>query len=170
MFSKNKKNIFIFVGLMISAVLISAAYVYRVDKWLEEKTGFELTIIENIFRKKLPVDAVEIILSKDKYKVGEEIVYGVQNKTGKELIMENECPGEPFEIYYFKDGGWKHQKGEASVVCGDDGEIVFGPYELKGSSLLPWQNLILNEPGRYKIEVKLENYGNEFDKEFEIVK
>jgi hypothetical protein len=46
---------------------------------------------------------------------------------------------------------------------------VFGPYELKGSSFLPWQSVIFNNPGRYKIEVEIEGYANEFEKEFEII-
>lgn len=166
---KNKKTI---IAILIAAVIAGVTYFYfeEFEKIAEEKTGIDLSIVGKIFKKRLPPDAVEIILSKDEFKIGEEIFYAVQNRTDKEIIVENECPNEPLEIYYKEGENWKHLKGEANVDCSASSkEIVIGPYELKGSSYLPWENIIFNRPGRYKIELEIEGYANEYEKEFEII-
>ncbi len=164
---KNKK---IIIAILAAAVIAGIAYFEEFEKIAEEKTGIDLSTVGKLLSKRLPPDAVEIILSKDEFKIGEEIFYAVQNKTDKEIIVENECPNEPLEIYYKEGENWKHLKGEASVDCSASSkEIVIGSYELKGSSYLPWENIIFNKPGRYKIELEIEGYANEYEKEFEII-
>ena len=117
----------------------------------------------------LPPDAVEIVLSKDSYEVGEEIIFGVQNKTDRSLRVENECPYEPLEIYRWNDSRWEHIKAQAKVECRADHEdIMIEPYSLVGSTFLPWSNIIFKEVGKYRLELKIEGFGNNFYKEFEI--
>lgn len=119
-------------------------------------------------RLELPRDAVEIVLSKEQYKVGEEIYFGILNNSDRVLEIENECPGEPLEIYKLINGAWQHIKGEAEVKCSQK-HIAVEPGELKGSSFLPWQNILFNSPGTYKIVVEVEGYGGEFEKIFTII-
>ena len=109
-------------------------------------------------------------MAKDRYKVGEEIYFGVQNKTNNTIEVENECPEEPMDIYYLSDEEWERIRSSADVVC-KPGEqhVVISPYELKASSLLPWQNMLFKSPGRYKIKIEIIGYKGHFEKEFEVV-
>lgn len=164
---KNKK---IIIAILAVVAIVGFAYLGKLEKIVEEKIGIDLSDVGKLLDKDLPSDAIEIILSKEKFKIGEEIFYAIQNRTDKEIIIKNECPSEPLEIYYQEGDDWRRLKGEANVDCsGDVEEIVLGQYELKGSSFLPWQNVIFNNPGIYKIEVEIEGYANEFEKEFEII-
>lgn len=164
---KNKK---IIIAILAVVAIIGFAYLEELEKIAEEKIGIDLSNVGKLLDKDLPSDAIEIILSKEEFKFGEEIFYAIQNRTDDEIIIENECPSEPLEIYYQEGDDWRRLKGEANVDCsGDAEEIVLGPYELKGSSFLPWQNVIFNNPGRYKIEVEIDGYANEFEKEFDII-
>lgn len=119
-------------------------------------------------RPELPRDAVEIILSKEQYKVGEEIYFGILNNSDRVLEIENECPGEPLEIYKLTNGAWQHIKSEAEIKCSQK-YITVEPGELKGASFLPWQNILFKSPGTYKIVVEVEGYGGEFEKIFTII-
>lgn len=114
--------------------------------------------------------AVEIVLSKAQYKVGEEIYFGILNKTDKELKIENECPREPLNIYKkMNDGGWKKISSEATVDCSGSGDIVIKAGELRGASFLPWQKILFSSSGVYKMEVELKGYENKYEQIFSIV-
>lgn len=164
---KDKKILFI---ILVVAIIGGVAYFIDLEKIIEERINIDFSIVGKPLKRSLPPDAIEIVLLKNKYKVGEEIFYGIQNKTDEEIAIENDCPGEPLEIYRQEGNVWEHLEGEANIKCSSNGnEIIVGPYELKGSSFLPWQDIIFNSPGKYKIEVEIEGYVNEYEKEFEIV-
>lgn len=168
--TKEKNKIFIIARTLI-IVLVALALVSSlepVENFLEEQFNVSYEF-SNIFKKTLPADAVSVITSKETYRVGEEIFYGVQNRTDKELWVENECPGEPLEVYIKEGDLWKHIKAEADITCTDTNDIKLAPYELKGSSFLPWSDIIFDRPGTYKLEVDIEGYTNSFETEFFIV-
>jgi hypothetical protein len=135
-----------------------------------EKNYHDIFKVTRIYKKTLPTDSIAIITSKDKYKVGEEIFFAIQNKTAKTLFIENECPWEPIEIYMYKNNVWSKLKARSEIIkCENAKEIVLRPYELVGASFLPWTEIILDKPGTYKLEVEIEGYKNSVEKEFEIV-
>lgn len=122
-----------------------------------------------IIRPSLPDNALEIIFSKNQYVLGEEIFFGVLNKTNQTLRIENECPKEPLDIYRLEKDVWIRIKGQTKNPCRSTEDIIIRPYELRGASYLPWQGAIFSVPGKYKIELRVEGYGNKFAKEFEIM-
>ena len=143
---------------IVFAVIIIAALAVIIAVRLSAPSG----------RPVLPRDAVEIILSKSQFTVGEEIYFGILNNSDRILEIENECPREPLEIYKLAGDSWQHIKGEAEVKCSQK-HIVLEPGELKGSSFLPWQNILFNSPGTYKIVVEIEGYKSEFEEIFTII-
>lgn len=160
MWSKKNK---IIIALMFAAVLIISATAFFTAKKLNPDFNFY-----ELIRPRLPDNALEIIFSKPQYILNEEIFFGVLNKTNQTLRVENECPGEPLEVYRLENNVWMHLKNQAKIMCKSTKDIVIQPYELKGSSYLPWQGVIFSVPGKYKIELRVEGYGNKFEKEFEI--
>ncbi len=136
-----------------------------------EKNYHDIFKMTRVYKKTLPNESISIITSKDEYKIGEEIFFAIQNKTEKTLFIENECPWEPIEIYEYKNNKWVKLKARSSIVkCENAKEIILKPYELSGTSFLPWSNIILNNSGTYKLEVDIEGYKNSVEKEFKIVK
>jgi hypothetical protein len=162
-----KKYLIFFVILFLS--IFGILEIQSVHNFAEEKFNISFSP-GDIFGGTLPDDAVEIVTSKSKFKIGEEIFFGVQNKTDKTLRVENECPFEPLEVYYWNGEIWKHLKATASNVhCQKSGDITIEPYELKGSSFLPWSNIIFNTPGKYRLEIEIIGYKNNFQTEIEII-
>lgn len=166
--NKIKNNKYLILVIVFFVVIVMGVSL-KVDLLFDQGESIKLSLFDRFFGKELSSDAIEIVLSKDKYKVGEEIFFAIQNKTDKEVVIENECPNEPLEVYYLDGKVWRHLKGEANKSCSeDDKEIVIGPHELKGSSFLPWQNVIFNKPGRYKIELEIIGHKNKHEQELEI--
>lgn len=153
-FFKDKKFLIVICGIVVLAAILVLSV-----KLLIPVPAPEL----------LSDDAVEIILSKAQYKVGEEIFFGILNKTDKELEIENECPREPLDIYKLDSGHWKKIVSEAEIDCVGSRDIALEPGELRGASFLPWQKILFSESGTYKIEVKVEHYENKYEKIFSIV-
>lgn len=151
-FLENYKNAIVFAGIIIAALAVIIAV------RLTTPSGHPI----------LPRDAVEIILSKSQFTVGEEIYFGILNNSDRVLKIENECPKEPLEIYKLVKGAWQHIKGAAKVKCSQK-NIALEPGELKGSSFLPWQDILFNSPGTYKIVVEIEGYKSEFEEIFTII-
>lgn len=146
------KNAIVFAAIIAAALFVVIAASFAIPKG----------------RLELPRDAIEIVLSKEQYKVGEEIYFGILNNSDQALEIENECPREPLEIYKLINGAWQHIKGEAEVKCSQK-HIAVEPGELKGASFLPWQNILFKSPGTYKIIVEVEGYRGEFEKIFAII-
>lgn len=149
---ENYKNAIVFAGIIAAALVLV----------LIVKLSMPLG------RPALPRDAIEIVLTKEQYKIGEEIYFGILNKSDRVLKIENECPREPLEIYKLVKGDWRHIKASAKIECSQK-HIVLEPGELKGSTFLPWQNILFNSAGTYKIVVEAEGYKNEFEKIFTII-
>lgn len=160
MLSKKNK---IIIALIISTALIAFTTILLVEKRLNPDFHFY-----ELMRPNLPSNALEIIFSKPQYVLGEEIFFGVLNKTNQTLRVENECPKEPLDVYRLEKNSWTAIKGQAKIQCKSSKDVIIQPYELKGSSYLPWQGAIFSVPGKYKIELRVEGYGNKFEKEFEI--
>ncbi|TAN57151.1 hypothetical protein EPN15_05080 [Patescibacteria group bacterium] len=148
----NYKNAIVFAGIIIAAIAVVAAVKLSIHT--------DLPV--------LPRDAIEIVLSKSQYAVGEEIYFGILNNTDRILQIENECPREPLEIYKLSGSYWQHIRGEAEVKCSQK-HIALDPGELKGASFLPWQKILFNSVGTYKIVVEVEGYKGEFEKIFTII-
>lgn len=151
-FLERYKNAIVYFGIIIAALAVVFAASLAIPK----------------SRPELPRDAVEIVLSKEQYKVGEEIYFGILNNSDRVLEIENECPREPLEIYKLINGAWQHIESEAEAKCSQK-HVVLEPGELKGASFLPWQDILFKSPGTYKMVVEVEGYRGEFDKIFTIV-
>jgi cyclophilin family peptidyl-prolyl cis-trans isomerase len=154
-----------FVGLL--SIFMALGFLYWINPFDIKGVVESLGIFERF--RSLPADAAEIVLSKESYEVGEEIIFGVQNRTDKVIMVDNECPYEPLEIYRWNDSRWEHIKAQAKVECRTgDQEIVIEPHSLVGSTFLPWSKIIFNETGKYRLELKIHGFANVFYKEFEI--
>ncbi|MFC1730784.1 hypothetical protein ACFL6I_10670 [candidate division KSB1 bacterium] len=164
----NSTKKYLLITVIAFVAFFSILELEPVHNFIEEKFDIKPSITD-LFKKSLADDAIEIIASKDKYKSGEEIFFAVQNRTDKTLRLENECPFEPLEVYYLENNSWVHLKAETDIVCENNDDIILEAYELKGSSFLPWSQVIFSNPGKYKLEVEIIGYKNNFQKEFEIV-
>jgi len=162
-----KNSILFFIIFLL--VGFSILEIPSVHNFAEERFNISFSP-SDIFGKILPDDAIEIITSKSKYKIGEEIFFAIQNRTDKTVRVENECPFEPLEVYFWDGKIWKHIKAAASNIdCQKSGDIEIAPYELKGSSFLPWANIIFNTPGKYRLDIEIIGYQNNFQTEIEII-
>jgi len=165
---KKTKKIIIYIVIVLIA-LAGILEIEFIGNYLEENYHTLFTI-SRIHKRTLPDDGIAIITSKDEYKIGEEIFFGIQNKTEKTLFIENECPWEPIEIYMLENNVWRHLKAKTETIKCESGEdIKLNPYELKGTSFLPWSDIIMNEAGLYKLEVDIDGYKNGAEKEFRII-
>ncbi|MBI4993919.1 hypothetical protein HZC33_03140 [Candidatus Wolfebacteria bacterium] len=165
--------------MVLIILVILAAVLLVIWKFinLSEKTNLALKdagesseeLISGFFLPNLPENSLEVITDKNSYKVGEEIFFGVQNKTEETFKIENECPNEPLEIYKLENDKWRHLKVSSYIQCKNNDNIILAPYELRGASFLPWEKLIFDQPGKYKLKLKIIGYATKFEKEIEIV-
>lgn len=164
----------ILIILIVVAVLVGVFLVFQ--KYSDGKVILNLrdigesagNFIKKIIFSEIPEGSIEIITDKNNYKVGEEIFFAVQNKTEETFKIENECPYEPLEIYRLENGKWRHLKASSRVKCNGNEVVILSPYELKGASFLPWEKLIFDKPGKYKLELEIIGYKSSFEKEIEI--
>lgn len=164
----NNKYFLLVVVFLIAVIVLVISF--KAESLFEQGRFTRLSVLDRFIGKSLPADAIDIIMARDKYKVGEEIYFAVQNRTDKTLKIENECPEEPMDIYYWRNEEWEHMKATADIICKPGQEdIEIGPYELKASSFMPWEKALFRSPGKYKLKLEIVGYKSYFEKEFEVV-
>ncbi|MBI5306596.1 hypothetical protein HZB04_03370 [Candidatus Wolfebacteria bacterium] len=155
---------------IISIILLTAGFVVFEKTIIIRNISESIeNFVKNLFFLEIPPNSIEVITDKDRYKIGEEIFFAVQNKTEETFKIENECPSEPLEIYKLENNFWRHLKASSYIQCKNNKTIILHPYELLGASYLPWEKLIFDKPGKYKLKLEIIGYKSKFEKEIEII-
>jgi hypothetical protein len=118
----------------------------------------------------IPSDRVQLVLSKDSYRVGETVQFQVINNTDDVLYVGNDCPSEPLTVERLNQGGWQRVSDKTDPEeCVDDERAVGIPaYSSRSSDYLDWQELF-TVPGQYRLTVNFEHYRGSLSQTFTIL-
>jgi YidC/Oxa1 family membrane protein insertase len=97
------------------------------------------------------------ILAPNEVKTGSAFILGLQNNTAVEIILPNDCPGEPFQVSQYQNGEWLQLSATAAEGRCQAGDFTILPGQRISVSYQFWQRGIFAETGKYRIEILLED-------------
>lgn len=124
-------------------------------------------------------NTVLISTNSHEYTIGKEITYSINNSTDGQIEIaqciktkettDTTCSLKPAaDVFIYKEGVWEKQEIVRTMPIKDYGPIVINSGETSRLSLLPFIGDSLNQIGRYKLELRL-NEKTYSSPEFQIV-
>lgn len=126
--------------------------------------------VQEYFVGFIPSDKVQLVLSKDSYRVGETVQFQVINNTDDALYVSNDCPREPLTVERLSHDDWQRVSDTADPKeCVDDDRAVGIPaYSSRSSDYLDWQKLFV-VPGEYRLTINFDHYRGSLSQTFTIL-
>lgn len=120
--------------------------------------------VAQLFSKKQeaqPVDLAKnpVIVSpvKSSYASGEEVIVNVANNTAAPIVIPSNCPKNPLKVLVWTGEKFEERVRETKVNCEMAPSITIAPNEEAKVKYGYWNYSLFGEPGRYKVELALEN-------------
>ncbi len=115
-------------------------------------------------------DPVRIEVSESEYGRGALVAATVINDTDKDLIIINDCPGEPLQVYRYENSEWRPIEARPEIPCtGEQKETRVTAKNKLAIDYANWNHALFGTNGRYKITLKLPEGKTIESKEFEVV-
>ena len=143
-----KKNLLLFLVVFTSIMLLS--------KGCSGNTEIESTLNNN---------DIGIATIKTEYAYGKEVKLSIQNNLQEEIVIENECPSAPLDVYQYVNGEWLQVSATLDIECGTIEDTVLQPGEKGSLSYGQWTYNLFSELGRYQVRFEHGEktyYSNEF--------
>lgn len=124
---------------------------------------------ENLEHKQINGE-FSLSMSKQRYKKGEVVSFSLANNSGDTLKVDNNCPEEPMNVYFWSKGQWqrKHSHAQDKICEGQKREINIMPNTLISGSYSKWMDLF-EESGLYRIAVFVHGYSGIVYQDIEIL-
>lgn len=128
----------------------------------------------NFFRGEDPQVTGDVLLKVDN-EIGKysTVAVNIQNNTENKLVIANECPNEPLDVWAYRGNEWKLLNSKPAIECGDVKDLVVESGANVDVSYDYWNNDLFGKEGRYRINLKTEVNGEMKDiqsNDFEIVR
>ncbi|MBU1446207.1 YidC/Oxa1 family membrane protein insertase [Patescibacteria group bacterium] len=88
----------------------------------------------------------------------------LRNNTDSELLIPNDCPSEPLNVFKYTNGEWSAITATPKITCTNTNPVTIQPKEDLLVEYQSWNHVLFGEMGRYKISVITQINGE--DKEF----
>lgn len=115
------------------------------------------------------VEPVRVVMSNSEYGKEALVTATIENNTDKDMVIPNDCPGEPLDVYTYTAGEWKQIQAKPDIQCKSDKTITI---KSKTSLKVPydnWNHALFGNNGRYKVSLKAED-GKQYESpEFTVV-
>lgn len=122
---------------------------------------------------RLPAGYIDLEVSKTKYQVGEDVVFTVINRFPTDIYVANNCPGEPLDVYTWKNKKWQQihatAKDPDSVCYEQDRRVEVAPNSSITYHYKHWPDLF-KEPGVYRIAMRVDHYDEVPFQDFVVLK
>lgn len=114
----------------------------------------------------LSEDDIGIATQKTEIAYGREVKLTIQNNLQEALIIENECPAEPLDVFKYKNGEWIQAEASLDIACADQ-DTTLEPGASLSISYSAWTYNLFDELARYQVRYTPEGsektyYSNEF--------
>lgn len=76
----------------------------------------------------------------------------IKNNTEKPIIIPNECPNEPFDVYKYENDGWAQKTASPILNCESAKEITLESGKEAKIAYGNWNHALFFETGRFKIQ------------------
>ncbi len=93
------------------------------------------------------------------YSKVQKVTAKIVNNTDQDLIIPNECPGEPFDVYKKENNEWTQRTSEPELNCESAADIVVEPGEEIKIAYENWNHSLFSEMGLFRIEFETEING-----------
>ncbi|MBD3330653.1 membrane protein insertase YidC [Candidatus Peregrinibacteria bacterium] len=105
--------------------------------------------------KELPADTGNLLLTttKDEYGVSKTVTIEIENLTGEEVVIPNECPSEPLNVYRYENNKWTQKTSSPPLNCPDTSDITLAHGDSTRITYENWNYALFSDKGRYKIEL-----------------
>lgn len=146
-----KKNLLLFLVILSSVLLLS--------KGCNQNTEITSTLSQS---------DIGIATQKTEYAYGKEVRINLQNNLDETIVIENECPAEPLNVYKYYNGEWTQVTASLELDCSETQDIVLQPGQKTSISYNHWTYNLFSELGRYQIRYSPDTedaktyYSNEF--------
>jgi YidC/Oxa1 family membrane protein insertase len=96
----------------------------------------------------------------------------IQNNTDQQIVIPQDCPGEPFDVFHYEDGEWVQVYANPDLDCSKAENYVLLPGEEAKVPYDNWKHDLFAQMGRFKIAftVELEDTKSETPEPEPIVK
>lgn len=98
---------------------------------------------------------VQIVMDKSEYGQEALVTATVENNTDTDIIIPNDCPGEPLDVSAYRDGAWKQIEAKPDIQCNAEKTITIKAKSKLKVSFENWNYELFGTNGRYKVSIKL---------------
>lgn len=115
-----------------------------------------VNLVINFFFKEQPIDkqdvgVVSIKTTKNDFAVNDVVTIEIKNNTNAAVTFKTQCPEEPFDVLYMKNGIWVEKKHRAEINCATASDYVIKPGDKALIDYASWNHSLFSELGKYKI-------------------
>lgn len=102
-------------------------------------------------------DPIKITTSDTEY--GQNALVGVtiENNTDADIRIPNDCPGEPLDVFTYRNNQWEQIEAKPVIACEGDAsakEITIKAHEKLNLDYSNWNHALFGQNGRYKVSFK----------------
>jgi len=90
--------------------------------------------------------------TKDNYAKTSTVTLSLSNNTEENLVIPNECPGEPLNVYRYEKNEWIQKTANPELDCSGKTDLTITPNSKANIAYDNWSHALFSEMGRYKIE------------------
>jgi len=114
---------------------------------------------QKVNTQSLPNGQLQVTVSKDKYTVGDTVVYTVSNGLANDITLIDNCPREPLYVYQWQSGQWLriHDTAKLTSCAGQPKQITIASGSSVTKNYATWSKLFA-KPGIYRIVAFANNY------------
>ena len=91
------------------------------------------------------------ITSDTTYSRNDTVEVSIKNNAEEEIIIESECPGEPFDVLHYENGEWVQVTSDPEIDCELATDIHLQPGEELTIPYDNWNYSLFSQLGRFKI-------------------
>lgn len=94
--------------------------------------------------------------TKDEYSRVQKVNLKITNNTTKDVIIPNECPNEPLNVYRYEKNEWIEKTASPEMDCTETSDITVKPGKKINIVYDNWNYAIFSSTGRFKISMNTE--------------
>ncbi len=110
-------------------------------------TSIDTTLAEN---------DLGLATNKIEYAYGKEVKVTLKNNFEEDVLIVNDCPSEPLDVFKYKNGEWLQMEATYELECVDQESYTILPGEELNLSYQNWTYGVFDEIGRYQIRYELD--------------
>lgn len=93
------------------------------------------------------------------YSRTQKVTVNISNNTDQEIVIPNECPGEPFDVYKKENNEWTQKTSDPELNCESSSEITIEPGDEMKIAYENWNHALFSDMGLFRIEFETEING-----------